>query len=61
MTDRKTRAEDKPDKDPSDMPTTDRPEQNSQLYNTLRKEDSVSPEQYPEKDRKAADLTGKKR
>lgn len=48
-----------PDKDPSDIPTTDRPRQNSHLYNEMRKEDSVDPEQYPKKDRDAADLTGK--
>ena len=55
----KTQKQAMPHKDPSDMPTTDRPERNSKLYNELRKEDSVDPEQYPKKDRDAADLTGK--
>ena len=55
------RSEGTPDKDPGDMPTTDRPERNSKLFNELRKEDSVDPEQYPKKDRDAADLTGKRK
>ncbi len=49
-----------PNKDPSDIPSTDRPERNSHLYNEMRKEDSVDPEQYPKMDRDAADLTGKR-
>ena len=45
------------DRNPSHMPKSDRPRQNSQQYNAQRKQDAVKPSDYPEKDRKAADLT----
>ena len=54
MTDKKpTEGEGKPDKDPADIPASDNPSRNSQLYNEMRKQDAVSPEDYPEQDRKS--------
>ena len=45
------------DKNPSHMPESDRPRQNNQQCNAQRKQDAVKPSDYPEKARKAADLT----
>lgn len=48
----------KPDRDPSHIPTTDRPDQNSKLYNEVRKEGEAVPEDYPAEDRRKGDVTG---
>ncbi|WP_066777974.1 hypothetical protein [Croceicoccus mobilis] len=55
MTDKKPteKSEGKPDKDPADIPASDNPSRNSQLYNEMRKQDAVSPEDYPAKDLKS--------
>lgn len=50
---RQEKSEDRPDKDPSNIPESENPSRNSQLYNEMRNQDSVSPEAYPAKDRKS--------
>ncbi|GGD83804.1 hypothetical protein [Croceicoccus mobilis] len=41
------------DKNPANIPASENPSRNSQLYNEMRNQDAVSPEDYPEKDRVA--------
>ncbi|MBS7671635.1 hypothetical protein [Croceicoccus gelatinilyticus] len=47
-------------KDPGDIPKSDNPSRNSQLYNEMRKQDPVSPEDYPLKDRKSGNVAATK-
>ena len=44
------------DKNSSHMLESDRSRQNSQQYNAQLRRDAVNPSDYPEQDRKAADL-----
>ncbi|MDT0575524.1 hypothetical protein RM533_04940 [Croceicoccus sp. F390] len=42
--------------DPDELPHTDDPQKNSQLYNTAKFNSQVSPSEYPAADRKAAQV-----
>ncbi|WP_239805395.1 hypothetical protein [Croceicoccus hydrothermalis] len=48
-----------PNKDPDDMPKAERPRNNSQLHNTAKFNSEVTPEDYPEDERQASQLTGR--
>ncbi|WP_299309546.1 hypothetical protein [uncultured Croceicoccus sp.] len=54
----KGKPADSANKDPDDMPKGENPAGNSQLHNTAKFNSEVRPQDYPEDERRASQLTG---